>query len=258
MNHQKFFIGILLFTHTLFGYTCPSKPFQHPENFQRPHKYGQGWSFDLGGQYTWMGLSTPPTYSGNTGGVVGKLSYQRTNEFFGQIRTIYNIGPLKTSFSDSTFSEWYSEFVGGYCFYLSKNWSLTPYLGLGLDYLWEKHPAYRSVTSVQFQYNSYYALGGFDTHYTGLDWMVGIQIECLPIFDQYTKIDSLPGAAWQATSRAGAAVRLPIAYRYARDFWLEMTPYYRYFPIGGTARGILLQEKNLTQVGLFVTFRFFL
>lgn len=89
-------------------------------------KKPQGWSFDIGGTYTWMSVSTPPTYSGNTGGVLGKISYQVPGSFFGQARSFYNIGPLSSSLNKTSFQESYSEFVGGYCIAALKNWTITP------------------------------------------------------------------------------------------------------------------------------------
>lgn len=74
-----------------------------PHNKQAPQsvvKQPEGWSVDVGGSYTWMSLSTPPTYTGSTGGVLAKISYQVPDAFFGQARSFYNsclghpIGPL--------------------------------------------------------------------------------------------------------------------------------------------------------------------
>lgn len=259
MKNQKLFLLILLFSaNHFFAFSrCPQEPQIELEIPQCEPEYGQGWSFDIGGQYTWMSFSTPPTFSGSTGGVMGKLTYQKPWEFFGQARTIYNIGPLSSSLNDSSFSEWYSEFVGGYCFYVLEGLTITPYAGLGLDFIWDHRSAYDSISSIQLKYNIYYALAGFDTHYMWCDWMFGLQVDCLPTFNQYLKVSTLTGAAWTLENRVGAAARLPIAYRYARDFWLELTPYYRFFPIG-SSDPLRLPERNLNQWGAFVTFRFFL
>lgn len=217
----------------------------------------EGWSFDVGGTYTWVALSTPPTYSGSTGGVLGKITYQKPNAFFGQARTIYNLGPLSSSLNKTRFYEWYSEFVAGYCFDVLKNWTITPYMGLGIEFLHDDEAAYSSTPSIQLRYTTYYALGGFDTHYTWQDWMAGLQVDCLPIFNQYLRIKGLPGAAWVMKNRVGAAVRIPVAYRYIWNFWLELTPYYRYFPVGASDT-LGLAHRNLNEWGAFLTFRFFL
>lgn len=228
---------------------------QMPQNAPKPKP--EGWSLDVGGTYTWMHFTTPPTYRGSTGGVQGKLTHQRPNYVFGQVRTFYNAGKLSSSLNKARDYEWYSEFVAGYSFKVLDNWTITPYAGMGLDFLHDNHTGYSTVAPIQLRYNLYYALIGFDAHYTWTNWMAGVQADCLPMFNQYLKIEGLPGAAWTLGNRTGAAARLPIAYRYAKNFWLELAPYYRFLPLG--ASGTLgLPERNLNQWGVFLTFRFFL
>jgi hypothetical protein len=205
-----------------------------------------------------MSFTTPPTYTGSTGGVLAKLTYQRADEFFGQARSFYNLGPLSSSLNTSAFSEWYSEFIGGYCFSSTcRNWLLTPYAGLGLDFLHDNHSAYASISAIELRYNIYYAVAGLDIRYSWKDWMFGVQGDCLPIFNQFLKVKTLPEAAWILKNRVGGAVRLPLAYRYARNFWVELTPYYRFLPIGAS-NTLGLPERNLSQWGAFLSFRFFL
>ena len=110
MNNSKWFLSLFLLSATaVFAYTCREVPQYNP---YKP----QGWSFDIGGDYTWMSFSSPPTFSGSTGGVVGKLTYEEPRAFFGQARSVYNLGRLSSSKNKTSFREWYSEFVGGYCF----------------------------------------------------------------------------------------------------------------------------------------------
>ncbi len=235
------------------------RPASPCENRQGP----DGWSIDLGGQYTWMSFSTPPTYTGSTGGVVGKLTYQVPWAFFGQARTVYNLGPLSSSLNESGFHEWYMEFVGGYCFPVCRDLTFTPYAGLGFDYLSDDHSAYSTISAIKLRYRTYYAMAGFDTHYAWENWTAGLQFDCFPIFNQYLKVKSLPGAAWILSNRVGFDIRLPVAYklpipcRGVNDIWLELAPYYRWLPIGpSTILG--LPSRNLDQWGVFLTFRFFL
>jgi hypothetical protein len=240
------FLSISLFSAAaLFGDTC--------EDAEKP----EGWSLDIGGAYTWMAFSTPPTYSGSTGGVVGKLSYQQPDAFFGQARSIYNIGRLSSSSNKTNLHEWYSEFVGGYCFSAFENWTVTPYAGLGLDFLSDHHKGHSFISPIGLNYTIYYAIAGVETHYTWQDWMLGLQVDCLPTFNQYLKIKSLSGAAWVLKNRTGVAVHLPIAYRYARNFWVELAPYYRFLPIGAS-HVLDLPKRNLNQWGASLSFRFFL
>ena len=217
------------------------------------------WSIDVGGQYTWMSFTTPPTFKGNTGGVIGKLTYEKPWDFFGQLRTIYNLGPLKSSVNRSRFNEWYLELAGGYCFPLWRKWTFTPYVGVGFDYIHDNHSAYSTVSSIQLRYQTYYAIAGFDTHYTWKYWKLGAQFDCLPIFNQYLKIKTLTGEAWTMDRRVGFDGRLPIAWKIPVDteIWLELAPYYRFFPIGDS--DVLgLPNRNLNQWGAFFTFRFFM
>lgn len=217
----------------------------------------EGWSLDIGGTYTWMSFTTPPTYSGSTGGVLGKVTYQKPWAFFGQGRSFYNLGPLSSSTNDASFHEWYLELVGGYSFPLLKNWSITPYAGLGIDYLHDHHSAYSTIEAIKLRYSTYYAVAGFDTHYAWKSWMLGLQADCLPVFNQYLNIAGESEAAWILSSRTGIAVRLPVAYRFAKNYWLELTPYYRWLPVG-SSQVLGLPHRNLDQWGGFLTFRFFL
>ncbi len=225
---------------------------------EMPHKImGEGWSFDIGGNYTWMSLTTPPTYSGSTGGILGRVTYQKPFAVFGQARTVYNLGPLSSSQNDARIYEWYSEFVGGYCANALNHWSITPYAGLGLDFIHANQSGYSTIAPIKLRYALYYAIAGLDTRYAWQNWMLGLQVDCLPIFKNYLQIKSLTGAAWTLSNRTGAAVRLPVAYRYVKNFWIELTPYYRYLPIG-SSNTLGLMHRNLNQWGAFLTFCFFI
>jgi hypothetical protein len=204
-----------------------------------------------------MSFLTPPTYSGNTGAVLGKVTYQRPYEFFGQLRSIYNIGTLDSSVNSATESESYSEFVGGYCLGAGQDWTVTPYAGIGLDFLTEKRSGYSSVAPITLKYDSYYALAGLETRYSWPDWMWGLQADCLIPFHQYLRVKTLSGAAWTLTNRIGVSAQMPIAYEYVKNYWLELAPYYRFFPIGSSS-ALSLPTRNLNQWGAFLTFRFFI
>ncbi len=116
---------------------------------------------------------------------------------------------------------------------------------------------YNSITPIDLKYTIYYAIAGIETHYVWPNWKLGLQLDCLPTFNQYLKIGGLSGAAWTLKNRTGVVVQLPFAYRYAKNYWLELTPYYRFFPIG-TSSVLSLPERDLSQWGAFLTFRFFL
>lgn len=233
----------------------PPPPMSQPT--PQPVFEPQGWSFDLGGSYSWMSFSTPPTFSGSTGGVLGKITYQQPNCFFGQARSIFNLGPLTSSVNRDNFYESYSEFVAGYCVTACKNWTITPYAGLGLEFLFDGHTAYSSISAIQLDYTIYYALAGFETHYAWPNWTLGLQLDCLPTFNQYLKVETLSEAAWILKNRTGVAVQLPVSYRYTKNYWLEFAPYYRFFPIGAS-NALGLPHRDLNQWGLFVSLRFFL
>ncbi len=255
---KRVFPIFLCLASAVFGATPPKKEISQPSTQCQPTLYKpQGWSFDIGGTYTWMSVSTPPTYSGSTGGVLGKVSYQVPDSFFGQARSYYNIGPLSSSVNKTSFQESYSEFVAGYCVTALKNWTITPYAGLGFDFLFDDRTGYASIAPIDLKYTIYYAVVGLETHYTWPDWMLGFRLDCIPTFNQYLKVESLSGAAWTLNNRTGVAVQVPFAYRYAMNYWLELAPYYRFLPIGAsTALG--LPDRDLNQWGAFLTFRFFL
>jgi ankyrin repeat protein len=217
----------------------------------------EGWSFDIGGQYTWMSFLTPPTYKGSSGGGEGKITYQEPKDFFGQLRSVYNKAPsLSSPFNSLTVSEWYSEFVGGYSFSASDHWSITPYAGIGFDFLNDYHTNLCYIPEIQVKYRIFYALIGLETHYTWKNWMVGLQVDCFPTFNQYLKIIGLPGAAWTLQQRVGFDVRVPATYRLTKNIWLEFAPYYRLLPIGAS-HVLGLPKRNLNQWGAFLALRFF-
>jgi hypothetical protein len=250
MKKSQQLLSLFLFSiTTLFADTAQEQ--------ETPAPKPEGWSFGIGGTYTWMSFSTPPTYSGSTGGVLGKISYQVPGSFFGQVRSFYNLGPLSSSGNKTNFQESYSEFVGGYCISVIKNWTITPYAGLGFDFLFDDRSRHGSIAPIDLKYTIYYTIVGFETHYTWPNWTFGLQVDCLPTFNQYLKVKGLSGAAWTLKNRVGAEVQLPFAYRYARNYWLEFAPYYRFFPIGRSS-ALGLPKRNLNEWGLFLTFRFFL
>jgi hypothetical protein len=250
MKNWQWFLSMFLFSASVIAADAPKDA---PCKTHKP----QGWSFDIGGDYTWMALTTPPTYSGSTGGVLGRISYEQPKAFFGQARSVYNLGPLSSLLNKTGFHEWYSEFVGGYCFAACRNWMITPYAGFGFDFLSDHHTGYSFTPPIHLKYNIYYAVAGLKTHYNWRNWMLGLQVDCLPTFNQYLKIKSLSGAAWVLKNRTGVEVQLPVAFRYVKNFWLEFSPYYRFLPIG-SSHVLGLPHRNLNQWGAFLTFRFFL
>jgi hypothetical protein len=247
MKILPFFMGLAFLSTTLAYAEDPVKEALKPE----------GWSFDIGGTYTWMSFSTPPTYKGSTGGAKAAITYQKPWEAFGQARSFYNAGSLSGPKNSSHIHEWYTELVGGYCFPVIGNWSITPYAGLGVDFLHDRHTKTSSLASISLRYSLYYAVAGIDTRYFGRDWMVGVQADCLPFFNEYLNIKSLSGLSWILGNRVGTSVRIPMAYRFVKNYWLEFTPYYRKVPIG-TSDNLGFPHRNLTQWGAFLTFRFFI
>lgn len=229
---------------------CEPKPVMCCED--RP-----GWSLSLGGQYTWMSFESPPTFKGSTGGGIAKLTYETSKSFFGEWRNVVNAGTLSASSRKSNELEWYSEFVAGYTFAPSSCWMFTPYAGVGFDYLKDKKHKFDSVSSIDLKYRTYYTVIGFDTHYMWDDWSVGLQGDCLPVCNQFLSIGGLSGAAWKMKERVGWAARLPIGCKISSCIWVELTPYYRFFPIG-ESDALGLPHRNLNQWGGFLTFRFFL
>lgn len=227
----------------------------------------EGWSFDVGGQYTWMSFTSPPTFSGSTGGALARITYQKQNSFFGQVRTVYNNGNLSSSTNEASESESYTEAVAGYCFRLSKMespylWTFTPYAGIGMEFLTEHRTSYTTdselfVPSIKMRYQLYYAVAGLDIHCTVKKWSFGVQGDVIPSFQEYLTIGGLSESAWKLKQRVGFDVRLPAAYQMVKNYWVELAPYYRLLGIGNS--GVLgLPSRNLHQWGAFVTFRFFI
>jgi hypothetical protein len=253
MNKWQSFFSILFFSANVLFAAAPKQKEMPRCSAPKP----QGWCFDIGGSYSWMSFSTPPTYSGSTGGVLGKVTYQVPDSFFGQARSVYNIGPLSSSINDTSFQESYSEFVGGYSITAVPNWTITPYAGLGFDFLFDDHTGYGSVAPINLNYILYYAIIGVETHYVWEDWMLGLNLDCFPTFNQYLRVQGLSQAAWVLHNKTGVEVQIPVSYRYAMNYWLELAPYYRFLPIGESS-ALGLPNRNLNQWGAFVTFRFFL
>jgi hypothetical protein len=248
---NKWFFALMMSVAAVFAIPCQRK--EAPPIVYKP----QGWSFDVGGSYSYMWFPSSPTYSGSTGGALAKVTYQVPDDFFWQARSYYNIGPLSSSVNKSNFQESYSELLAGYCVTAVKNWTITPYLGVGIDFLFDDHTGYDSIAPIHLNYTIYYAVGGLETHYVWPNWMLGLRLDCFPTFNQYLRVKSLSGAAWTLKNKVGAEVQVPFAYRYAKNFWFEVSPYFRFFPIGSSS-ALSLPERNLKQTGVFVTFRFFL
>lgn len=220
----------------------------------------QGWSFDIGGQYTWMLFNSPgtPKFSGSTGGAHGSITYQKSHSLFAQVRSYWNGGHLTASGRTAHEKEFYTDLLAGYCFSAYKHLMITPYLGLGFDFLTDHKSATAYVESIKLKYKLNYGILGLDVRYVyRKDWAFGGQVECFPTFEQNLSIEGLSGAAWKLKERVGWAVRLPTAYRLVYKIWLEVTPYYRYLPIG-KSNVLDLPHRNLNEVGGLVTFRFFL
>lgn len=254
---MKIFSALLLFFMSSLSAATKS-PQRCPQPVECKKSYDpKGWSFDLGGQYTWMHFTTPPTYTGSTGGALGKVTYQNPWNLFGQFRTVYNTGRLSSSVNDSKDYEWYNEGVIGYCFPLCCHWTLTPYAGVGLDCLQDNHTSYGSTSAIQLKYRIYYAMAGIDTRYSWEKWYLGLQVDCMPTFSQYLSIGGLPGSAWTLTQKVSWAARLPVGCKLADKIWLELTPYYRLLKIG-SSNVLALPKRDLTEWGGFVSFRFYL
>src|SRR5690349_15509429 len=103
MNNWRWLLSISLLSASVISAAMPKQKEAPKPNVQKP----EGWSVDVGGGYTWMSFTTPPTYSGNTGGILGKLTYQTPNAFFGQARSVYNLGQLSSSKNKTNLHEWY-------------------------------------------------------------------------------------------------------------------------------------------------------
>lgn len=257
MNSYKWTLSlVVLLTSNL---AMADVTFENNAAEQKEIKLGtpEGWSFDLGGQYTWMTFTTPPTYKGSTGGVVGKFTYQKPWSFYGQVRSVYNLGKLHSNVNSARIYELCTEFVGGYSFGVNKHWMITPYAGIGMDFIHDNHSSYSDISSIQLRYNLYYAIGGVETRYSWQNYYLGLQLECFPTFNQYLRIKGLTGAAWTLQRRVGADVHIPVGIKIIRSIWFELAPYYRFLPIGSSSV-LSLPHRNLNQWGAFATFRFFI
>lgn len=220
----------------------------------------QGWSFDLGGQYTWMKFTSPnlPTFSGSTGGVHGRITYQKQDSLFAQVRSFWNAGHLTMTGRSSNDKEFYTDLLGGYCFSVGQSWMITPYLGLGFDFLREHQSSTHFVTPIGLTYRLNYGLAGVDVRYFyGEDWVFGGQVDCFPTFEQHLSITGMKGVAWKLKQRVGCNVRATVDYRLPKNFWLEASPYYRLVSIG-ESHVLSLPHRNLNEFGLLITFRYFL
>lgn len=216
----------------------------------------EGMSFVVGGQYTWMSFTTPPTFTGSTGGALAKITYERPFSFFGEVRTFFSKGSLSSSVNSSGDTEWYTEAVGGYCFAFHETVRFTPFLGVGLDYLWDNKGGYGSIAPIDLKYQTEYLLAGFSLGYFQPNWNIGIKGSCLPIYSQFLSIGGLTGAAWNMKHRVGAEVDLPIGFRVSQRLWLELVPYYRFFPIGAS-QVLGLPSRFLNEWGGVVSVRLF-
>jgi hypothetical protein len=207
------------------------------------------WSVDLGVQYNWMSLTTPPTCSGSVFGAQVKVTHQAPNATFAQLRLNYNEGSLHSSLTSAKDFEWSAEAVGGHSFSVCPEWTLTPYVGLGFDSLADKRKAYGSVSSIYLSYGTYYALVGLDARYQfEKEWSVGAQVDVAPILKQDLSIHGLAGTSWKMKKKVGFAARIPLRYELSEAVSLELAPYYRLLPIGASDQ-LGLPSRDASQYG---------
>lgn len=230
------------------GYSTPS--FENKE-------YPRGWSIDVGANYTWSSFTTPPTYTGNTGGIQAKATYEEPSHIFSQFRALYNLGHLGSQQNSCKEYQWRGEVVGGYCFSIASDWTVTPYGGIGVDLLTDDHSAYASVSSIQLSYETFYGIIGLNSRYTQNRWSFATQIECLPVLRQALSIKDVAGASWGLKRRVGLSVELPIGYNAKEDIWIEVSPFYRWMPVG-VSDTLALPQRDLRQAGAVISVRFFL
>lgn len=262
-NRFSIFFSVLLTSYCFGGtsyntYVDNSSCCVSEENCFDPCSF-QGWSFDVGGQYTWMLFTSPglPNFSGHTGGAHGSITYQKRDNVFAKVRTFWNRGHLEATGRTSDENEIYVDLLAGYTFSsFCDRWLITPYLGMGVDLLDDDKSATSLVTSLDLRYRIHYAIAGLDLRYLSRNWVFGVVCDCFPTFDQYLKIVGLAGAAWTLGKRIGVNAHLPIDYRFSDWLWLEVAPYYRYLPIGKSSV-LGLPKRDLHEVGAFVSFRFF-
>jgi hypothetical protein len=128
---------------------------------------------------------------------------------------------------------------------------------MGFDFLTDHKKAHAGIASIDLNYRIYYALIGLDFRYYWENWSIGAQVDCFPTFNQYLVIKGLSGAAWKMKERVGFAARLPVGVKITNWVWFEITPYYRFLPIG-SSHVLGLPHRNLNQWGAFIAFRFFI
>lgn len=214
------------------------------------------WSVDLGVQYNWMSLTTPPTCSGSVVGAQVKITHQAPNATFAQLRLNYDEGSLRSSLNSTKDLEWSAEVVGGHSFSLCPNWTLTPYVGLGFDSLADKRKAYGSVSAIYLSYGTCYALVGLDARYQfEKDWSVGAQVDVSPTLKQELSIHGLGGAAWKMKKKLGVAARIPLRHMFRENVAFEFTPYYRLLPIGASDE-LGLPSRDVSQYGAILSVSF--
>lgn len=219
--------------------------------------YPQGWFVDLSGNYGLTSLTTPPTYSGSTTGFATKITHEKSDCLFNQLRIHYDVDRLKSSQNSVKTHDWRTEAVAGHSFSIKNRWSITPYLGVGIDWLKAEHSAYSSTPSIKLTYETQYALIGCKTSYKVQKWSFGSQIDLLPVLRQYLRVNSLSWSSWRLKQNVGVNVELPVGYLLKDNAYLEVTPYYRWFPIGSSSE-LGLPQRNLTRSGAFLTLRYFL
>ncbi|MEI6531808.1 MAG: hypothetical protein WCN87_03210 [Chlamydiota bacterium] len=257
MSFKKCLPFLLIATSSIFaGNTVQCAP-QCPKEYIGP--YGQ--SLDVGIQYAWFAFTSPPDFTGSTIGAMARVTYQVPDQLFGQMRFAYNNGSLWSTQATSRNTDTYFDFLGGYCFNLNSQWTVTPYIGLGFDFITDNKAAYTDgitqVPAIKLHYQTDYAVAGFETRYSWCKWSIAGQFEWLPSFNQYLTISTLDGSAWNMHWNSNYAIRIPVSYKISKCVWLEVAPFYRYFAIG-SSDVLGLPERNMNQVGAFAALRFFL
>jgi len=135
---------------------------------------------------------------GVLGGIIGEYEYKKFHSLYVGIYSSWLAGKVTASNNPSRFVhdvEAEGKFGYTYTALQGKEITVTPFIGFGFNWNYQKRDPFNNVQQIVFEYYKYYIPVGFLLNYEWMDFFhVGFQFKWMPEVDPTLKIDMLRAA----------------------------------------------------------------